>query len=158
MVESKHVTHGNSVRISGKTYTAEFKSKSEILNFLVVDCKAYLPNHKQATNFYLRSLVAGEKKGNLTSCLLPISSSERVLRPCTTQCPNTTHWVCTIFLKSWDGGLKCSSDYLFRKSWPCLKPDSPSSFYYHLSITKNYAWVNSGHGLRILQATQCTIN
>ena len=46
MVQSNLVSHENFVRISAKAFAAKYKSKSEIFNFLIVDCKAYLPKYE----------------------------------------------------------------------------------------------------------------
>ena len=48
--------------VSAKEFSAKYKSKREIYNFLASDVGVYLPPYANVTIYYLKDLMAGKKK------------------------------------------------------------------------------------------------
>ena len=51
----------NHVQITATAFAAKFKSKRECYTFLTLDVKAYLPEYKNVTIYFLKDLVSGAK-------------------------------------------------------------------------------------------------
>ena len=49
-------------RISTATFSAKFRSKSEVFQFLTIDVGAFLPPKECVTTYFLKDLVMGRKK------------------------------------------------------------------------------------------------
>ena len=49
-------------KISATEFSAKFRSKQEIYHFLTIDVKAYLAGYEHYTIYFLRDLVAGNKR------------------------------------------------------------------------------------------------
>ena len=49
-------------RISTATFSAKFRSKSEVFQFLTIDVGAVLPPKECVTTYFLKDLVMGRKK------------------------------------------------------------------------------------------------
>ena len=49
-------------KISSKEFSAKYRSKREIYNFLATDVGVYLPHYDNVTIYFLKDLMAGEKK------------------------------------------------------------------------------------------------
>ena len=49
-------------RVTAAAFAAKFQSKKECFNFLSVEVGAYLCSHDQLTIYFLRQLIAGQKK------------------------------------------------------------------------------------------------
>ena len=47
--------------MAAKTFSAKFRSKREIWNFLVIDVGAYLPPYENVTIYHMKDLVTGTK-------------------------------------------------------------------------------------------------
>ncbi len=69
--------------ITSAEFSAKFKSKKEVYNFLTIDCHAYLCCADNVTIYFLKDLISGKKKCKLTS-LYPLTIFSRKLRPCET--------------------------------------------------------------------------
>ena len=54
------------VTVTAQEFRAKYNSKKECFNFLSVDCKAYLSSYETVTIYFLKDLIAGQKK-----CKLP---------------------------------------------------------------------------------------
>ena len=55
-------------KLNAKTFSAKFRSKKEVWNFLAVDVGAYLPPKENITIYHMKDLVSGTKKvSGLTS-------------------------------------------------------------------------------------------
>ena len=52
----------NTVQITSTAFGSKFQSKRECYTFLTLDVKAYLPDYKAVTVYFLKDLVSGEKK------------------------------------------------------------------------------------------------
>ena len=48
--------------MASKTFSAKFRSKREVWNFLTIDVGAYLPPYENVTIYHMRDLVTGKKK------------------------------------------------------------------------------------------------
>lgn len=48
--------------MASKTFSAKFRSKREVWNFLAIDVGAYLPPYETITIYHMKDLVAGKKK------------------------------------------------------------------------------------------------
>ena len=49
-------------KISAQAFSAKFKSKREVYNFLTIDLKAYLPPPATITIYHMKDLVSGRKR------------------------------------------------------------------------------------------------
>ena len=52
----------DSVKITTSEFSAKFRSKNEVYTFLAIDVGAYLPPTECVTIYFLKDLVAGNKK------------------------------------------------------------------------------------------------
>ena len=52
----------NTLSITTSEFAAKFKSKREIYQLLTVDASSYLPNYDSITIYFLKDLIAGNKK------------------------------------------------------------------------------------------------
>ena len=50
------------MQINSNEFASKFRSKRECYTFLTLDVKAYLPEYKHVTIYFLKELVSGEKK------------------------------------------------------------------------------------------------
>ena len=55
-------TASQKVTITAQEFRAKYNSKKECFNFLSVDCKAYLSSFETVTIYFLKDLIAGQKK------------------------------------------------------------------------------------------------
>ena len=55
-------------KVTAAAFAAKFASKKECFNFLSVEVGAYLCSHDQLTIYFLRQLIAGQKKRKRFSC------------------------------------------------------------------------------------------
>ena len=53
---------GGPVQIQAQAFASKFKSKREIYLLLTVDAKAYMPPYETITIYFLKDLIAGNKK------------------------------------------------------------------------------------------------
>ena len=60
----------NETRITTKTFSAKFRSKYEVYQFLSIDAQAYLPAHQCVTIYFLKDLVRGAKKCKLSDSFI----------------------------------------------------------------------------------------
>jgi hypothetical protein len=49
---------------------AKFRTKREVYNFLILDCKAYLPAYDTVTIYFMREIIMGQKKSKLDMRML----------------------------------------------------------------------------------------
>lgn len=54
------------VKIATASFSAKYKSKREIWNFLTVKVAAYLPPYENITIYHMKDLVSGQKKVTIT--------------------------------------------------------------------------------------------
>ena len=50
------------VQVSSKEFSAKYRSKREIYNFLATDVGVYLPPYDNITIYFLKELMNGQKK------------------------------------------------------------------------------------------------
>ena len=67
--ESKQKPRPSNVSINVKELMAKFRTKREVYNFLVLDCKVYLPAYDTVTIYFMREIIMGTKKGKVFLCL-----------------------------------------------------------------------------------------
>ena len=48
--------------MAAKTFSAKFRSKKEVWNFLTIEVGAYLPPYENVTIYHLKDLISGLKK------------------------------------------------------------------------------------------------
>ena len=48
--------------MAAKTFSAKFRSKKEVWNFLSIEVGAYLPPYENVTIYHLKELISGTKK------------------------------------------------------------------------------------------------
>ena len=53
--------------MAAKTFSAKFRSKKEVWNFLAIEVGAYLPPYNNVTIYHMRDLVSGVKKVSNTN-------------------------------------------------------------------------------------------
>jgi len=53
---------GQNQFIAASLFGAKFRSKGEVLRFLVQENNAYLPSHYVITLYFMRDLISGKKK------------------------------------------------------------------------------------------------
>ena len=53
-------------RITTAEFSAKFRSKYEVYQFLTIDAKAYLPAPECVTIYFLKDIVRGQKKSKCT--------------------------------------------------------------------------------------------
>ena len=63
--ESLKKAVAQNVGINVKEIAAKFRTKREIYNFLILDCKIYLPAYETVTIYFMRELIMGLKKGKI---------------------------------------------------------------------------------------------
>ena len=49
-------------KISSKEFSAKYRSKREIYNFLATDCSIYLPPYDNVTIYFIKDIMFGKKK------------------------------------------------------------------------------------------------
>ena len=50
------------MKINVKEFAAKAKSKREVYALLTIDCRAYLPKYDVLTVYFLKDLLAGQKR------------------------------------------------------------------------------------------------
>lgn len=48
--------------MAAKTFSAKFRSKKEVWNFLTIEVGAYLPPRENVTVYHMKDLLSGTKK------------------------------------------------------------------------------------------------
>jgi len=48
--------------MAAKTFSAKFRSKKEVWNFLTIEVGAYLPPFENITVYHMKDLLSGSKK------------------------------------------------------------------------------------------------
>ena len=59
----------NTKKVNIHELLEKFQNKSELYNFLVTDCKAYLPQQKSTNVYFFKQLIKGEKDVSVTTSL-----------------------------------------------------------------------------------------
>ena len=57
-------------RVTTAEFSAKFRSKYEVYQFLTIDAKAYLPAPECVTIYFLKDIVRGQKKSKCISISL----------------------------------------------------------------------------------------
>ena len=61
-MQAVNVGGNQTTSISSKEFSAKYRSKREIYNFLATDCHIYLPPYDNVTIYFIKDIMFGKKK------------------------------------------------------------------------------------------------